>query len=130
MTETITNSAASHNKNSPELVDGLLRFRIRDLQSGESVPHEVDVLVLKLACEECERKHNLEVIDGAFRPTPAFLVDLAQHIRDVGVPSCTPTVAHQLWCAAGGYIEQLKKNTNEQQSLPFGTEEPDCPGCP
>ncbi|MDX1964126.1 MAG: hypothetical protein SFX18_13315 [Pirellulales bacterium] len=94
-----------------DLQTGSMKFNIVDDATGTKTPHEVDVMLLKLACEEQERTHNLEIRDGKYVPTPQFLFDLANSLKGLGLPMCTPTMAFQLWCAAGAQIETLKKNT-------------------
>jgi len=94
-----------------DLQTGTLKFNVVDDATGEKKPSEIDVLVLKLACEALERMHNLEVADNKFVPTPEFLFGLSEKLKDLGVPDCTPTMAFQLWCAAGAQMETLKKNT-------------------
>lgn len=103
------------------LSDGLLRFQVKPLGDGEAVVHELDVLLLKLACEECESKHGLKVVEGRVRPTTDFLRDLAAKLETLGVVGCSASVAYQLWCEASDAIALLKKNTSETPNLPSGS---------
>jgi len=89
------------------LESGELVFRVR--RSGECVTeHHVDLLALKLTCEECEQAHGLQITDGRVQPTSAFLLDLAGRIQELGVDGCTPTTAWQMWMAAAEAMTELK----------------------
>lgn len=93
-----------------DLQSGILKFNVVDA-AGQRTPGEIDVMVLKLTCEELEQRHNLNIVDDKYVPTPQFLFDLSESLKTLGVPSCTPTMAMQLWIAAGAGMEDLKKNT-------------------
>lgn len=103
----------------PVLDDGLLRFDFRC--RGETTPHEIDVLILRLTCEECEQTHGLQVKEGSYVATAAFLTDLAGRIAALGVAGCTPSLAYQLWGASVAHVEALKKNMSETPSSPSGS---------
>ena len=94
-----------------ELVEGTIRFKLRD--GEQTTDHAIDLLVLKLVCEECERLHDLKPDDsGVLQYTAQFLYDLAGKLSGLGVPGCTPTMAYQLWHAAAMGMSDLKKNTS------------------
>jgi len=105
-----------------QLEDGLLRFTILNRETGESVNHSLDVLLLRLTCQECEALHNLQVENGSYVVTAAYLADLTSRIAGLGVPECTASIAYQLWGASVREIDALQKKTNETQSLPTGSE--------
>lgn len=102
------------------LDDGSLEFRVRH-RNGDEQTISIDLLVLKLLCEECEEQHHLQVINGTTKPTPAFLMDLAGRLHNSGVLNCTPSLAWQLWFASIEQMNALKKNTSETPSLPSGS---------
>jgi hypothetical protein len=103
--------------------DGLLRFTIRNTETGEQAAHSLDVLLLRLTCEECEIQHSLQVNSaGSYVVTAAFLTDLAARMAGLGVPECTASIAYQLWTTSATEIEALKKNTNETPNSPSGSE--------
>lgn len=89
------------------LESGELVFRVRRGQA--EVDHTIDLLALKLTCEACEQEHSLRVTeDNKLQPTTEFLVDLAGRLESLGICGCTPTVAWQIWIAAGLQMEMLK----------------------
>ncbi len=91
------------------LDDGRFVFGITDAD-GQRAERSIDLLVLKLTCEEMESKHGLTAdLQGKIRPTSQFLADLSRSLQ-ADVPGCTPTIAWQLWLASFGAIERLKKN--------------------
>ena len=102
------------------LSDGTLEFVVRR-KEGESRVN-IDLLCLKLCCEDCEDRHQLQRRNGLVNPTPAFLQDLATQLVGIGVDACTPSLAWQLWRAAAEQMEELKKSTSETPSLPSGSE--------
>lgn len=105
------------------LDDGQLHFKVRNRGTGEETAHSIDVLLLRLTCEECEAGHNLQVNDrGQYIATAAFLTDLAARLDGMGVAGCTPSIALQLWSASVREIESLKKNTSGTPSLHSGSE--------
>lgn len=104
------------------LDDGLLTFTILNRETGESAKHSLDVLLLRLTCQECESLHNLQVEDGSYVVTAAYLADLTARIAGLGVPECTASIAYQLWGASVREIDSLQKKTNETPSLPGGSE--------
>jgi hypothetical protein len=68
----------------------------------------IDLLWLKLTCEEAERDNSLQVdTERRQQPTAAFLDDLAARLR-VKVEDCTPTMAYQMWMAAAQAMNELK----------------------
>lgn len=106
--------------------DGLLRFGVKPVDSEEIKHHEVDVLLLKMTCEECELAHNLKSKDGeggtkTVYATTKFLQDLAVRLQGLGIDGCSATVACQLWKQASQVIDSLKKNTNETPNSPSGS---------
>lgn len=78
----------------------------------------VDLVSLKLAGEEVEGRHQLP--ENKYRPTPEFLRDLAEAYQSVGVESCTPTMAQQLWKHAWELWAGLKKNSPSSTGSPTG----------
>lgn len=103
------------------LDDGLLHFKTR--RDGEEVGQSIDVLILRLTCEECIDAHRLpEDAQGRYKPNAAFLIDLAARLGSIGVADCTPSVAYQLWIASAGEIERLKKNDNATPNSLSGSE--------
>jgi hypothetical protein len=122
------------------LNDGAMQVQIKH-RDGGITESEIDVVLLQLACEEVEAVHNLPLDNkGCMKPTAQFLKDLSDKLASLGVLGCTPAVAVGLWAAASEKIAELKKNTDQTQSLLSGTEstpsepsllgsnEPDC-GC-
>ena len=96
---------------SNELADGKVEVRI----SGET--YSGDLLLLKLACEELERKHSLEVAEGVIHATEPFLVELAGRFKaQLNAEQCTPTEAYLLWQRVSEWMDDLKKNTNGTQN--------------
>ena len=96
------------------LPDGTIRLRIQR-RDGSEETHDADIILLKLASEQCEEKHSLEVRDGRYVPTPAFLKDLAEQYAEVGIHDCTPTVAHLIWVTVSAEFAKLKKTTDGTQ---------------
>jgi hypothetical protein len=107
------------------LPDGSFRFKVRS-RDGAEVEHSIDVLFLRLTCEECEDAHQLPTTgeNGAYRATTAFLVDLASRLEAAGVSGCTASIAYQLWNVSVRELELLKKNTSETPNSPTGSESP------
>lgn len=104
-----------------ELSDGALQVEIQK-RDGATVVSEIDIILLQLACEEVEEVHKLPLdANGNMRPTAQFLKDLSDKLSALGVLGCTPSVAVGLWSAASKGITELKKNTDETQSLLSGT---------
>jgi hypothetical protein len=110
----------AHNGRPVVLDDGSFEFTIRKKDGAESTG-KIDLLVLKLCCEQCENDHHLAVNNGMVIPTPPFLTDLCSRLIANGVSDCTPTVAWSLWRAGIDAMNQLKKTTNETPSSPSGT---------
>lgn len=105
------------------LDDGLLRFKIRNSATGEEAEHAIDVLLLRLTCEECEISHRLQANEaGQYLATAAFLTDLAARLEAQGVAGCTPSVARQLWVAGAARLDELQKKTDETPSSPSGSQ--------
>lgn len=94
------------------LSDGKVRFRVRRSGGAETV-HEVDLLVLKVTCEQCEDQHQLTIKDGRIQPTADFLIDLAGRLTAYGLADCTPTLAWQAWIAATEAMASLKNAMSE-----------------
>ena len=111
--KTATRSASAN-----ELSDGMIRFKVKDLDGKVVRELAVDALILKLCCEECETAHGYK---GGDSPTAAFLADLAKRMQAIGVEGCSASIAYQLWFLAGDAISKLKKNTNEQPNSPSGS---------
>ena len=87
---------------------GELTFSI--LTKEGPVDRAVDLLWLKLTCEEAEKEHALQQdAEGRQQPTPAFLKDLANRLSEE-VYGCTPTVAWQMWIAASHAMNELKNS--------------------
>lgn len=106
-----------------ELTDGQIPYNVRSSEGEVVTSGVIDIIVLQLACEECEAKHKLPTdSDGRLRATAGFLRDLAAELGTLGITGCTPGMAAQLWMAASEQVTALKKNTGETQSSPFGTE--------
>jgi hypothetical protein len=106
-----------------QLEDGLLRFTILNRETGEATKHSLDVLLLRLTCQECEALHNLQAdANGSYVVTSAYLADLTNRIAGMGVPECTASIAYQLWGASIRGIDDLQKKTSETPSLPSGSE--------
>lgn len=104
------------------LDDGQLHFKIRN-RAGEETEHAIDVLLLRLVCEECETSHNLKTdANGHYLATASFLTDLTGRLTAVGVHGCTPSLARQLWSISAAEIESLQKKTNETLNSPSGLE--------
>lgn len=95
------------------LTDGAIKFQIRK-NDGTTVEFEADTLLLKLACEECEKECGIKPDAQGLMPVDAkFLKNLAVKLCDFGFPFCTPTIAYQVWIAIGDAMKALKKNTSE-----------------
>jgi len=105
----------------PMLHDGELVFHVKR-NCGETTEHRVDLLALKLTCEELEEKHGLQEKDGRMVSTAAFLLDLAAHIEAFGVEKCTPTMAWQMWISASEEMQNLKNELSEMPNSPTGTD--------
>lgn len=106
-----------------QLEDGLLRFSILNRSTGEHVNHSLDVLLLRLTCQECEELHNLPTDDdGSYKVSAAYLADLTSRIIALGVPECTASIAYQLWGASVREMSALQKKTSEMPSSPSGSE--------
>ena len=104
------------------LKHGQFHFNV-EMENGETVPATIDVLELKLLCEELEYKHHLEKNpDGSYKSSTDFLRDLAAQLALAGVPSPTVTLAYQLWHVAGAKLNELKKNINDQLSSRTGSD--------
>ncbi len=100
----------------PLLTDGTLLFHVRRRDGTES-EHTVDLLVLKLACEDCEKKHQIgRGVGEPMQPTPEFLVDLAERLSGFGLDNCTPTLAWQAWKAATEQMSRLGESQGEMPS--------------
>lgn len=104
------------------LDDGLLRFKLRNRETGQETPHAIDVLLLRLACEECEQTHRLEVnAEGRYIATAAFLTDLASRLAALGITDCTASVARQLWVVSEVQMDELQKKTDETPNSDSGS---------
>lgn len=69
---------------------------------------KVDLLWLKLTCEEAERDNSLQVdAEGRQQATALFLDDLSSRLS-AKVADCTPTMAYQMWLAASEAMNELK----------------------
>ncbi len=113
------------------LDDGLLRFTILNRETGEQANHSLDVLLLRLTCQECEALHSLQAdANGSYIVTAAYLADLTARIASLGVPECTASIAYQLWGASVREISLLQKKTSEQPSAPTGSESSPPPNPP
>jgi hypothetical protein len=94
------------------LEDGTIQFVVRR-PDGTTTEHGVDLLVLKLTCEECQTAHQLAVKDGLMNPTAAFLIDLAGRLAGLGLDGCTPTMAHRAWVTASEQMVRLGESRGE-----------------
>lgn len=99
----------------PMLTDGQLSFEVKRAD-GTTTTHELDLLVIKLACEQCERRHQLKEAEGRLVPTPEFLQDLSATLAGLGLVRCTPTIAWQVWISASEQMATLKKTASETPS--------------
>lgn len=99
------------------LSDGLLRFKIH----GREAEQSIDVLLLKLACQEVVAKHDLQVRDELYVPTAAFIKDLSDTLTGLGIDGCTPSIALALWKASEDEVEGLKKNESETPQSDSGS---------
>lgn len=93
----------------PMLSTGEIVFRVQ--REEGYVDHKIDILTLKLTCEECEKAHSIEAVNDRLQPTAAFLVDLAGRLEEMGVCGCTPTIAWQMWISASDAMTKLKNST-------------------
>ena len=92
---------------SPILSTGDILFKVQ--REEGIVEHRVDLLELKLTCEECEKTHALETdAEGRMKPTAAFLRDLSGRLEQIGVCQCTPTIAYKMWVAGANAMVELK----------------------
>lgn len=103
----------------PVFADGRISFVVRGV---EDRTYDLDLLEVKLTCEEVEAEHRLVVKDGRVHPTTDFLRELAGRLKTLGLDGCTSTVAWQVWISTRDLIELLKKNTNETPKSPSGME--------
>ncbi len=105
----------------PTVDDGQFRFLYRNTHTGETKEASLDLLLFRLACEQLETKHRLQVdAEGRYVATPDFLIELAATIERFGT-ACTPHAAKRLWCMATEMTETLKKNMNKLPSFDSGT---------
>jgi hypothetical protein len=96
----------------PTFSDGVMDCAVAR-SDGSLTSHRLDLLCVKLACEETERKHKLATdVAGNQVPTIEFLRDLSDRLIVAGIDDCTPTIAWQVWCAVANEMARLKKNTN------------------
>ena len=92
---------------SPILSTGEILFKVQ--REDAIVEHRVDLLELKLTCEECEKSHTLAVdAENRMQPTAAFLRDLSGRLEQIGVCGCTPTIAYKMWISAAEAMAELK----------------------
>jgi len=89
--------------------DGMLSFKIEGGEhGGETV--SVDLLWLRLKCEELEESHKLKVNEEKqeYIPTAEFLSALSRSIeQETGY--CTPSLAFQIWVAGSRLYEEIQK---------------------
>jgi hypothetical protein len=91
----------------PILTTGEMRFHAMS-DDGLS-ERRIDLLWLKLTCEEAERDNSLQVdAEGRFQPTAQFLDDLAARLSTKVEGGCTTTMAYQMWIAASHAMTELK----------------------
>ena len=91
---------------SPILSTGELVFTVLTPEGPSE--RKIDLLWLKLTCEEAEKDHALQLdANGAQITTAAFLDDLATRLS-AKVADCTPTMAWQMWISAANAMEELK----------------------
>jgi len=90
----------------PILASGKILFSIQTPEGPQDI--EMDVLWLKLTCEEVEKQHNLETdAENRLIPTAKFLDDLKIKLQE-RVPTCGETVAWQMWIAVAEAMSELK----------------------
>ncbi|MEI7673282.1 MAG: hypothetical protein WCK00_14320 [Deltaproteobacteria bacterium] len=117
MKESVIDVVPAKSKDSiPLLTDGALLFCVHR-RDGTQTEHKVDLLVLKLACEDCEKQHSINRgIGEPMQPTPEFLIDLAERLSGFGLDNCTPTLAWQAWKAATEQMSRLGESQGEMPS--------------
>lgn len=103
------------------LGDGTFAFKVKK-SDGTLVECSVDVISLRLACQEAEDTHRLPQSEkGGLLPTAEFLKTLTGLLaQSAGVKDCTPSIAYQLWIISGDLLDGLKKNMSEPPSSPSG----------
>lgn len=101
------------------LDDGTLLVRlVGGANDGKAI--QLDLIVVKLAFEQVETKHN---VTAGFTATAPFLTDLAKAAEGAGVTGCTLTQAFQLWWEVARRWSDLKKKhaLAAQVAWRFGT---------
>jgi hypothetical protein len=88
---------------------------------GEVRPVKLDVLELRLLCQELERKHSLKREGLKVFATRDFLNDFKSQLATMGIEASV-NVAYQIWARAQEITDQLKKNTDSTQPSPSSTE--------
>jgi len=71
---------------------------------------EMDPMVVKLAAERLELKHQLEVIEGHTQATAEFAVELSGTLETLGYES-TPAIAIRAWQRACEHFATVQKKT-------------------
>ena len=98
--------ASEPRRSGPILTTGELAFNVLTPEGPSE--RKVDLLWLKLTCEEAERDNSLQQdAEGRQQPTAAFLDDLAARLG-AKVADCSPTMAYQMWIAAAQAMNELK----------------------
>lgn len=100
-----------------EFTDELVQVGIKDA-TGEVKPVSIDVLELRLLCQDLENQFSLRREGTKVFATREFLAALRDQLKTMGV-NCSVNVAYQLWARLSEIEEGLKKNTDSTPtSLP------------
>lgn len=92
--------------------DGKLPLRIKSSGKPDRVL-QLDLFLLRMACDKCEREHKLDVKDGYFVHTAKFITALAKEFSTIANQEINETFAAQLWPVVNSRWFALKKNMNE-----------------
>lgn len=84
--------------------------------------YELDLILLKLVCDELEAEFPLNHVGGFVAPQAGMLKAMAERLQsDFDLPA-TPTAAYQIWVRVNeGFIE-LKKSIESTPKSPTGLE--------
>lgn len=77
---------------------------------------ENDILLLKLAMQEIEERHN--AFDTGYISTPEFLGELAALFDSKGAKGCTPANAFRIWEDLNVSWSEVKKNGSQPSKSP------------
>ena len=92
-------------------------FSVAYKRDGQERTAFLDVLEMRLLCDELEARHTLERKNGQVYATRAFLADVASELSKMGVEGATVYEAFQIWSKLGTVIEAIKKNTSGESGL-------------